>query len=101
MAEASSLASRAAELLDRMIPEFSEEYLPRARAHALLATLIERESGPATRGAWRSVTSTWPSPSGRSDPPSPWGSAVSRSSSESPTSIRSVLSRSSKHYVST
>ena len=46
VAEAISLASRAAEWLDRMIPVFSDEYFPRARAQALLATMVDREPGP-------------------------------------------------------
>ena len=49
-AEAASHASRAAELLDRMIPEQDQEFLPRARAQALLATLADGESGPVSAG---------------------------------------------------
>jgi hypothetical protein len=49
-AEAASHASRAAELLDRMIPVLDQEFLPRARAQTLLATLADRESGPASAG---------------------------------------------------
>ena len=49
-AEAAVHAGRAAELLDRLIPEIPEEFFQRARAHALLATLADREVGPASAG---------------------------------------------------
>jgi hypothetical protein len=53
-AEAVDHASRAALLLDRIIPEAPEELLQRAPAQALLATLADRGPGPPSAG-WSAV----------------------------------------------